>query len=78
MNTDEFTRLWTSEKRDYIIVRLGKPRDLSTHAIVNRATQSAVLIEDEELMVEVIRRMMDAGVPVVDRFPEQGDSSAGS
>ena len=58
---------WINEKDDYLLVR--SPRDRRRLVIYNARTKAVELIEDELLRRRVIQRMLDHGVPVMNRFP---------
>ncbi len=56
MNISEYEYLWTTEKQNWVLVKTEYG-----DAIVNKATQSALLISDDELEKAVIERMRSEG-----------------
>jgi hypothetical protein len=67
---DEFAPLWGSEAKGYVLVSVQPTStDLQHCVIFNRQRKTAKLIEDPELALEVMRRMVDAGVEVVAELP---------
>jgi hypothetical protein len=69
-DTDRFSRLWTSDAKKYVLVRFGlDATGLEYRLIFNTETRMAELIENSELASEVMRRMAEAGVPIVNGLP---------
>jgi len=63
----EFAPLWASEAKNNYVLESMDPggADLRRCGIFDRRHKSVVLIEDPELAVEVMQRMVDAGVEIV-------------
>lgn len=69
---EELAPLWGSEADNYVLVRVhSTSTDLQYCAIYDRHRRSAKLIEDPEPALDVIRRMIEAGVDIVDRLPDE-------
>ena len=69
---DEFAPFWGSDARKYVLVSVQPTStDLRHCVIVDREGRSAVIIEDDELALEVMRRMVEAGVPILDKLPDE-------
>ncbi len=66
---NRFLYLWTADATQYVLVRFVPGTDLRECLIFDREAKSALLIEDEQLALEVRRRMAEAGVPVVNELP---------
>jgi hypothetical protein len=67
----EFIPFWTYDAKKYVLVSVEPAStDLNHCVIVHRERRSAELIEDPELAIEVMRRMIDAGVEIVLGLPE--------
>jgi hypothetical protein len=62
---NDLEHLWTTDAALYVLFDLGSDR----FVIVERRTRSALVIEDDAIMGQVVSRMLDAGVPVVDTWP---------
>ena len=62
---DEYSYLWNAQKRDWVLVNTQYG-----YAIVNKRTQMALMISDDDLEEEVIRNMLDAGNRVYDSINE--------
>lgn len=61
MSIDEYKYLWEEEKKDWVLVNTEYG-----YAIVNKRTQSALLISDDNLEDEIIHRMKAAGNTIFD------------
>lgn len=67
----EFCSLWGSGAKNYVLVNMRPATaDLQHCVIFNRQERSAKLIEDPTLALEVMQRMADAGVEIVDQLPK--------
>jgi hypothetical protein len=64
----EFEDMWTRHRHHFTLVKVQLGRDESKIAIIDRRTRSMVLIEDDDVLHEVIRRMRSAGVEVSDNL----------
>lgn len=66
----EYGHLWGAEKDDYsLLSRDPGGSDLSRCFIINRKTKTITLIENRELVLEVMQRMVGAGVKIVSEPP---------
>ena len=66
----EFAPFWGSDAKNYVLESMDPgSTDLRRCGIFDRRHKSVVLIEDPELALEVMRRMVDAGVEVVSELP---------
>ncbi|MGK3997615.1 hypothetical protein [Sorangium sp. So ce1024] len=65
----EFEHMWQSDKGCYMLseVEGGDPSN-KRYAIVDIRTNHGVIIEDDEVAHEVVRRMLEAGVSVGNPF----------
>lgn len=63
MNIDEFKYLWESEKDDWVLVNTEYG-----YGIVNKRTQMALLISDDDLEGTVIQRMISEGNNIYDNI----------
>jgi hypothetical protein len=60
MDLGEFEKFWTTNKNNYALISVEEK-----YSIVNTKDKSFVLIEDDEIHNEVIRRMLENGNEVV-------------
>jgi len=68
---EQFAELWGHERGKYALVGTIKdPSDLGNCIIFNTVTRMAKVIEDDNLAIEVMRRMAQAGVPILDDIPD--------
>ena len=65
MNLDEFKHMWESEKDDWVLVNTKYG-----YAVVNKRTQMALLVSDDELDKAVIRRMLEEGNRIYDNITD--------
>lgn len=65
MNLDEFKHMWESEKDDWVLVNTKYG-----YAVVNKRTQMALLVSDDELEKAVIRRMLEEGNRIYDNITD--------
>lgn len=65
MNVDDYKYLWNSEKTDWVLVNTEYG-----YGIVNKKTQMALLISDDELESAVIAKMLDSGNQVYENINE--------
>ncbi|WP_438307002.1 hypothetical protein ACSHXN_46910 (plasmid) [Streptomyces sp. HUAS TT11] len=68
MNIEEFQDLWEPGFDGNVLVRIGGV-DSNDFAIFDPRDKSMLLIDDDDLHDEVVRRMLAAGAPVLDSFP---------
>ncbi len=71
-----FSYYWTDAAQRYVLLKTdGSPRraympyDLRMHA-------SPYLFEDADLFQVIVEKMLDSGVPVFDKLPDRGDTTA--
>ena len=65
---EEFAYLWTTERDDWVVLRVPPGEDGLPY---NRVTRQVLLIdEDVDLCSAVVRRMVAEGLPVVATPPE--------
>lgn len=69
MNLEEFETMWTTSVANYVLVR-SETRP-GTYAIYNRVNQVLELIDDDDAHQAVVQKMLNAGVPVLDRPPDE-------
>ncbi|WP_204078854.1 hypothetical protein [Planotetraspora phitsanulokensis] len=70
MSVDEFRRLWEATKGRYVLVRVDETSGEEGFVIYDVPDRSVELVDDDELHVQVIRCMLQAGVSVMDDFPK--------
>ena len=68
---EEFKYLWTKRRRDYVLVKDELAGGGVHFLIFNVVHRTAKVIEDDEIHTIVVKRMRDAGVPVVDKLPPE-------
>lgn len=56
MNIDAYKYLWEEEKEDWVLVNTEYG-----YVIVNKRTQSALLLSDDALEDEIVQKMKNAG-----------------
>ena len=62
----QLEHIWTTEAADWVLVRVSAPSVPAGYLPLNKRTQMALAVDDEELQALVIERMLSAGVPVED------------
>jgi hypothetical protein len=72
LSISDFSDMWTVDRENYVLVR--SKRDPDDFLIFYLPTKGVALIEDEDEYVEVVQRMRDAGVPVLDELPGEAQS----
>lgn len=60
---EEFGYLWTDKKESYVLVKVS-----SGYCIYNEIEKMVLLIEDNKLKEEVIKKMIDNGVKIVTKI----------
>lgn len=63
MNLDEFKHMWEEEKNDWVLVNTKYG-----YAVVNKRTQMALLVSDDDLEEAVIHRMLEEGNLIYDNI----------
>jgi hypothetical protein len=66
MTLDTFGYLWDGSDQGWTLIRLIGQQ---TPVIYNRTTRTALTIEDDQLYADVVRKMIDEGVAVLDKLP---------
>ena len=56
MNIEEYKYLWESDKADWVLVNTEYG-----YGIVNKKTQMALLVSDDELEEAIIAKMLESG-----------------
>ena len=65
---EEWKRLWTTDAGKYVLVRVDTDVQ-PAFVIVERATKTALIIEDDDTYRQVVDEMQRAGVEQTDTFP---------
>jgi hypothetical protein len=65
----EFEPLWTTELAHHALIGSGDIADPSGFSIVDLEANMALIIEDDDIYVAVVRRMMAAGVQRLTHMP---------
>jgi hypothetical protein len=65
MNIQEHKYLWEEEKDAWVLVRVA-----DDFCIINKVTQMALLVSDEELDQALIQKMLDSGNKVYNDIEE--------
>ena len=68
MKLSDYEYLWNEGKDDYVIVQLTAD-DPESRIIYCVLDQTALLVEDEQLLGELVNNMLAHGVPVVSKIP---------
>ncbi len=67
----DYEPFWTKEAKDYVLVRVEKTSHELKHCVIfNIRDRMATIIENEGIGIEVMKRMVEAGVPVVNELPK--------
>lgn len=64
-----YERLWTTDREEFVLVNLNEKSPLDECLIFHVNQQSALVIEDDDLRQEVVRRMIASGVKIVNELP---------
>ena len=65
MNTSNFNYLWKAEKENWVLIKSGKG-----YCIINKSTQMALLVENDELEKALITKMLECGNKIYDTIDE--------
>ncbi|HBS57132.1 MAG TPA: hypothetical protein DEA38_15565 [Stenotrophomonas sp.] len=67
---DEYGYLWDGSSEGWVLLQVssGQGESSSGSVIYNVNQQRALLISDDEVYLTVKRRMMDAGVALIDKI----------
>ena len=69
----EYKDLWTTQVHNYVLVNLDESitsdeaaamDDIAKCLIINKKTQTALIIEDDNAGIEVMKKIREAGVPI--------------
>jgi hypothetical protein len=66
----DYESFWGRDLKRYVLVELTRDDRPPDYVIFDIENASAVLIEDEAIHEEVVRRMLKAGAIVTDDVPE--------
>jgi hypothetical protein len=67
----EFAAMWGEDAGRYGLVRTDPSSEgVSSCDIFDKADRTGMIIEDDDLAAKVMRRMVAAGVPILDRAPD--------
>ncbi|MEW5653938.1 hypothetical protein [Streptomyces cinereoruber] len=69
MNLKDLRDLWESPKGKYALIRVDESIDDGGLVIYDIAGRSVFLVDDDDLHDQVVRRMREAGVSVMDDLP---------
>ncbi|MFJ3926683.1 hypothetical protein [Streptomyces sp. NPDC090022] len=70
MSLDELSYLWETPTGRHVLISVDESAGDSGLVIYDHLGPSLELIHDDDLHVEVVRRMREEGVPVMDDFPK--------
>jgi hypothetical protein len=65
VSASEFAYLWDGSSDGWVLLRLDGAEGTGGHAIYNRVTKRALLIEDDATFAQVVATMLRRGCPVV-------------
>lgn len=66
----ELAALWGEDAPRYVLFRTDPSSEgVTSCLIMDKVDGLGMIIEDDDLAAEVMRRMVAAGVPIVDRVP---------
>ena len=65
MNISEYEYLWTTEKDDWVLVNSSYG-----YGIINKATQSMLMVSDSDLERVLIKRMLSEGCRIYDNITD--------
>jgi hypothetical protein len=67
----QLAAMWGEEAGRYVLVRSDpSSEEVSSFDIFDKTDRTGMIIEDDKLAAEVMRRMVAAGVPILDRVPD--------
>ena len=68
----EFAAMWGKDAGRYVLIRTDPSSEgVSSCDIFDKTDRTGMIIEDDDLAAEVMRRMVAAGVPIVDHVPAE-------
>ncbi|MEU8265486.1 hypothetical protein AB0C02_33445 [Micromonospora sp. NPDC048999] len=65
---EEFRDIWDAPLERYVLIRLGNSREQMI--IFDPESRMAQIIEDDELALKVIDKMIERGFAILDHIPE--------
>lgn len=69
----ELERMWTSDRDEYVLLRVGdEPHD--SYLPFHLKAGTAVVIEDPSVERWAVQSMLAAGIPIIDHIPDAGSS----
>jgi hypothetical protein len=68
-NDEEF---WASEIERYRLVRVRKDESEKGLMVYDLSVNGVVILDDDDYNLRVVRRMIEAGVPIVEDIAELG------
>jgi hypothetical protein len=73
MNIEEYKHLWQPGFAGNVLIRVdaGGSGDVQGLVIFDPQDRTVLLIDDEDVENEVVRRMLEAGAPVLDSVPPE-------
>jgi len=67
----EFAAMWGDDAARYVLIRTDPgTAGVTSCVIFDTVDRTGAIIEDDDLSAEVKRRMVAAGVPILDRVPD--------
>lgn len=63
----KYEEYWINANGTYVLVSLAGT--VETAVVFDKETKSAIIIEDNNIAIEVAKRMYEAGVPLLTRIP---------
>ncbi len=64
---EQYKHLWDGSESGWLLSHLNpsEPAEMAEFAIIHGPTNAILIIEDDEAADEIIRRMREAGVPII-------------
>lgn len=67
----KFATMWGDDAARYILIRTEPGTEGVTSCVIfDNVDRTGAIIEEDDVSAEVKRRMVAAGVPILDRFPD--------
>jgi hypothetical protein len=66
----EWSFLWTSRSGDYVLWSNSAKRAGESYFIYNIRNCTILLLEDDELLEQITKKMKESGIPIVAELPE--------
>lgn len=68
---DGFEHIWTSERENYRLVRMkGSNSEYMVCAIYYLPSGTVLTVEDEDIGIKLVERLLAEGIEIVDGFPK--------